>query len=143
MSQVTFFIPGKPRGKGRPRFTRSGHTYTDDATREYEARIRWAYKSTPGAGFYPKGVPVYVHICICVPVPVSWPAKRRQDALNGVDIPQSKPDIDNVIKAVLDALNTVAWDDDTQVAAVAATRKFVAQGVEGLQVTIEEIGGQA
>lgn len=139
MSFMTFFVAGKPRGKGRPRFTRNGHAYTDDATREYEERIRWAYKSTPGACFYPKGTPVTVHISVCVPVPISWPRKRREDAVNGCDIPQSKPDIDNVIKAVLDALNGAAWDDDTQVAAVVATRKFVSQGVEGLQVTLGEL----
>lgn len=125
MSCMTFYVSGKPRGKGRPRFTRTGHAYTDEATREYEERIRWGYKSQPHACFYPKGTAVTVHISVCMSVPASWPRKRREDACNGYEIPQSKPDIDNVIKAVLDALNGLAWTDDTQVAAVVATRRFV------------------
>ena len=37
-----FKISGKPMGKGRPRFTRSGHTYTPKDTVEYENRIQRA-----------------------------------------------------------------------------------------------------
>lgn len=139
MSCMTFYVSGKPRGKGRPRFTRTGHAYTDEATREYEERIRWIYKSQPHACFYPKGTAVTVHISVCMPVPASWPRKRREDACNGYEIPQAKPDIDNVIKAVLDALNGLAWADDTQVAAVIATRRFVPKGVEGIQITLAEL----
>ena len=35
--------------------------------------------------------------------------------LNGELLPAKKPDIDNIVKAVLDALNEVAYRDDTQV----------------------------
>ena len=38
--------------------------------------------------------------------------------------PTKKPDIDNIIKAVLDALNGVAYKDDTQVVQVMATKKY-------------------
>ena len=34
--------------------------------------------------------------------------------LNGELLPAKKPDIDNIVKAVLDALNEVAYRDDTQ-----------------------------
>ena len=36
MSPIVIEIAGEPRGKGRPRFARSGHTYTPAATRAYE-----------------------------------------------------------------------------------------------------------
>lgn len=36
---VDFTVPGEPRGKGRPRFSKSGHTYTDSETRAYENKI--------------------------------------------------------------------------------------------------------
>lgn len=39
---IDFEVMGQPIGKGRPRFTRSGHTYTPEKTREYERRIRAA-----------------------------------------------------------------------------------------------------
>lgn len=36
---ISFTIEGVPVPKGRPRFTRSGHTYTPDTTRKYEALV--------------------------------------------------------------------------------------------------------
>ena len=45
---VCFTVPGKPQGKGRPRFTRSGHTYTPDRTAAYEERVKLAYRQAGG-----------------------------------------------------------------------------------------------
>lgn len=39
-----------------------------------------------------------------------------------------RPDIDNLEKAVLDALNGVAWRDDTQVACVAKEKSYGTEG---------------
>lgn len=36
---VKLNIPGTPQGKARPRFSRTGHAYTPDETRRYEARV--------------------------------------------------------------------------------------------------------
>lgn len=142
MSCMTFFVPGRPRGKGRPRFTRTGHTYTDEATRRYEEHIRWHYMSQPHAIRYDAGTAVSVHCNVCVPVPISWPRKRREEALMGCEYPQAKPDIDNVFKAVLDALTGLAWDDDKQVAVIVGTKRFVERGNEGLQITLEGLEGR-
>lgn len=46
--KTCFVVPGKPQGKGRPRFTRSGHTYTPDSTAEYEERVKLAYRQAGG-----------------------------------------------------------------------------------------------
>ncbi|MCI8403264.1 MAG: RusA family crossover junction endodeoxyribonuclease [Clostridia bacterium] len=45
---VSFTIDGEPREKGRPRFTKSGSTYTPKETSEYEALAAMAYKGTVG-----------------------------------------------------------------------------------------------
>lgn len=74
MSCMTFFVPGRPRGKGRPRFTRTGHAYTDEATRDYEAHIRWHYKSQPHAVRFDAGTATYV--CRC-PSPGRVRGERR------------------------------------------------------------------
>ena len=34
---------------------------------------------------------------------------------DGLDYPQKKPDADNVAKIILDSLNKIAFDDDSQV----------------------------
>ena len=43
---------------------------------------------------------------------------------DGLLRPTTKPDIDNVIKAVLDGLNGVAYADDSQVVALSASKCY-------------------
>lgn len=43
---LIFEVPGEPRGKGRPRFTKDGHAYTDSETRAYEKKIMAYYRQT-------------------------------------------------------------------------------------------------
>jgi Holliday junction resolvase RusA-like endonuclease len=38
-----------------------------------------------------------------------------------------KPDIDNLTKAILDALNGIAWNDDAQVAQITAKKVWSIQ----------------
>lgn len=40
---ISFSVPGEPAGKGRPRFTRTGHPYTPGKTESYESLVRLAY----------------------------------------------------------------------------------------------------
>ena len=47
--KIDFIIDGEPQGKARPRFVRStGHTYTPQNTKNYEAAVAWAYKVAGG-----------------------------------------------------------------------------------------------
>lgn len=95
------------RGKGRVRFARAtGRTYTPDATAEAMQLIRQEWGDSPCA---PAGVPVTVRILTMRPMPKSRPKKIVAEP----DV--YKPDADNIAKLVLDALNGVAWADDTQV----------------------------
>src|SRR5262245_39573917 len=49
----------------------------------------------------------------------------------------AKPDADNLIKAVLDALNGLAYKDDSQVFALAVSKMYAAEGeVPGVLVTL-------
>ena len=95
------------RGKGRVRFVRAtGRTYTPDKTAEAMALIRAEWGDRPAA---PKGTPVAVTIVTTRPLPASRPKRVAWEA------DTAKPDADNIAKLVLDALNGVAWADDTQV----------------------------
>lgn len=106
---INFDVP-LVRGKGRVRFVRqTGRTYTPDATAEAMERIRMAYDERARGAMAPKGVPVHVEIDTYRVMPKSRPKKVRHEP----DV--YKPDADNVAKLVLDALNGVAWQDDTQV----------------------------
>lgn len=105
---VMFEVPFV-KGKGRVRFVKqTGRTYTPDATAEAMERIRQAYIAAGGAKA-PEGAEVSVHITTLRPLPKSRPKRIESEP----DI--YKPDVDNIAKLVLDALNGCAWHDDTQV----------------------------
>lgn len=112
MSFVYFFVPGKVQGKARPRFSsKSGTVYTPGKTKSYERQIAEAYVSQRGTCF--EG-PVMVMIEAVFSVPKSWPRAKKAEAMAG-KLPPGKPDIDNILKVVLDGLNGIAYEDDKQV----------------------------
>lgn len=118
---IEFTIPGDPRGKARPRVVRlkngASMSYTPDKTVAYEELIRqrfrqqWSSTELP----FPDKTPACVMITACFGIPKSTSKKARTAMLSGQTYPTKKPDVDNVIKIVLDALNGFAWHDDAQV----------------------------
>lgn len=114
-------VMGEPRGKGRPRFTRCGKPYTDKKTRDYENEVRKAYKEARGPMFHG---PVNVEIYAFHAVPKSWNKAARTIALANETAPMRKPDADNIAKIILDALNGLAWKDDTQVSRLTVVKLF-------------------
>lgn len=131
---IQFFVPGKPVGKGRPRFTRNGHTYTPGKTRAYEAAVAWECRKAM-KGKLPSELPQNVSVEVMVKPPKSWTKTKTKNALGGLIIP-GRPDIDNYLKAVLDGCNGVAFLDDSQVVAVYATKRYAE--TDGVRVIIEE-----
>jgi Holliday junction resolvase RusA-like endonuclease len=117
MMQIHFQVEGDPKGKGRPRFSRVGNftkVYTDKQTLTYEALIATFAKQAIGAT-EPLKTPVSVFLYVRLPIPQSYPKKRRGACLSGAEKPCKKPDIDNIAKTYLDAMNGVIFVDDTQV----------------------------
>lgn len=115
--KVSFVIPGPPKGKARPQFSRAGNyvrTYTPEKTRKYEELIQWAYRQARG-GKFEKDVPIDIRVFAYYPIPESTSKKKRGAMIDQIIRPTKKPDADNVAKCVMDALNTVAYHDDSQV----------------------------
>ncbi len=108
-----FTIPGEPVGKGRPRFG-NGRTYTPAKTANFENLVRVAFSNA-----YPDAVPAESPISLIVrayfPIPKSFSKKKRLLAACDDLAKTSRPDIDNIVKAVCDGLNEVAWKDDAQI----------------------------
>lgn len=108
MTAITFEVPFV-KGKGRVRFVKqTGRTYTPDATAQAMYDIRSAYLAAGGT-LAPKNAKIAVHITTLRPLPKSRPKRIESEP----DV--YKPDVDNIAKLVLDALNGCAWHDDTQV----------------------------
>lgn len=115
MEKCLFFtVPGAPKGKGRPRVTKTGHAFTPKDTAEYENLVRLYFTQT-----YPQHVlidgPVKAEITAYFPIPKSWTKKKHQQWKNGKVFPVTKPDADNIAKSILDSLNNIAFTDDSHV----------------------------
>lgn len=124
---MTFVIEGKPQGKARARTfynRRMGkmQSITPEKTKSYEDLVRWSYKAA-GGGYYGKGLFV-VQIKAIYGIPSSYSKKRREAALKGDIKPSVKPDIDNITKSILDALNGVAYYDDSGVIALTVEKVY-------------------
>ena len=121
-----FVVPGKPVGKGRPRFsTASGYvkTYTPEKTANYENWVKLCYQDIWHGAPLLEG-PLCMLLEATFEVPKSWPKKRRALAIDGHLRPVVKPDADNLIKAVADALNGIAYQDDVQVVSVTCHKQY-------------------
>ena len=123
---VYFVVYGNPVGKGRPRATSRGgfvRMYTDAKTLGYEAAIADEAKRAMGV-MEPLETPIQFQMTAYYPIPKSWSKRKRTDALNGELYPMVKPDMDNVIKAVLDACNGIVYLDDTQVVNLVVSKRY-------------------
>ena len=119
-------VPGKAIGKQRPRATRQGRVYTPSQTINAEAWIKQCAMQAvkDQVDFVPLSGPLEVGLTVVVGVPKSWSRKRASRALEGTDRPVGKPDMDNVVKLHLDALNGIVWKDDAQVVALRASKVY-------------------
>lgn len=108
-----FIIHAAPVGKARPRVTAHG-TYTPKKTKDYEALVQREYKAQC-RGLYFGTDKIAISITAYYPIPKSAGKAKRQRMLDGYIRPTVKPDFDNVCKAVCDALNGIAYYDDSQI----------------------------
>lgn len=132
--KIKFTVPGVPVGKGRPRFMKNGHTYTPQKTRDYEDKVVLCWKCQSGKGFA-AGVPLAANISAFFSVPRNL-SREKANALDST--PHTKrPDADNVAKAILDALNGHAYQDDSAIAFL-SVQKYYLLGAPRVEVTIEE-----
>ena len=105
----------------------------------YENYIEAQFQNRANGFYLERGKPVMLRIIARFLPPKSVSKKRQLDMLEGRELPLKKPDIDNIVKVVADALNGVAYHDDTQIAMVIAAKTYSA--MEGLDITVEEYVG--
>ena len=137
---MQFIVEGKPQGKARARTfydNRLGrmNSITPEQTRSYEDLIRWSY--TVAGGKYLGKTTLQVDIQAFYPIPKAFSKAKTNDAVMRKLRPTTKPDCDNIIKVVLDALNGVAYYDDKQVICVSCNKYYGETGY--LNVTITEV----
>ena len=130
MGMLKVFIPGPAVGKGRPKASRHGkgiRMRTPEKTKAYEAEVAWRMKAALPRGYVPTKGPVSVAILVVDGV---GPRRLRTGALPKPAVdrlswkaePKRSPDLDNIVKAILDAGNKVIWNDDGQVYGLSTLR---------------------
>ena len=121
--EISFSVPGKPVGKARPRFSKN-RTYTPKKTVEYEKWVQSCCTMECKNRIPGYTGPIEAQIMAYYPVPKSVSKIKREKMLSGAIKPGVKPDLDNVAKSILDALNGVAYYDDNQVTDLKVAKRY-------------------
>ena len=140
-NEVRFVVLGEPKGKGRPRFsTQTGRVFTPKQTVNYETLVHTEYMVQCEGFRFPDDAMLDLRILTYYSIPKSGSKKLKAQKLANIIRPTKKPDMDNVVKMVADALNQVAYKDDTQIVDC-QVRKFFSEEPRG-EVIIRQIGGE-
>ncbi|MBP3707662.1 MAG: RusA family crossover junction endodeoxyribonuclease [Clostridia bacterium] len=131
-----FEVPGKIIGKGRPRLNSyTGSVYTPTRTKDYETLVE-QYFLLKYPRFKPFEGRVQVEISALFEIPKSAKKADKELMLENKINPTKKPDIDNIVKIVLDAMNGIAFKDDTQITKLNVEKIYAMQ--EAVRVRIIE-----
>lgn len=136
---VILVIPGDPRGKGRPRFSRaSGRVFTDGRTANAEGVMKVIAMEAMGERAPLEGA-LEMNFRAVLPIPASWSKRKIQAAMRGELMPTKTPDLDNLLKLAWDGLNSVVYLDDSQIVSVSASKEYGPQPLTA--ITVRPIAG--
>lgn len=131
-----FEVPGKIVGKGRPRLNSyTGTVYTPTRTKDYETLVE-QYFLLKYPRFKPFEGRVQVEISANFEIPKSAKKAEKELMLENKINPTKKPDIDNIVKIVLDAMNGIAFKDDTQITKLQVEKAYATS--ESVSIKISE-----
>ena len=111
---LRFEVIGKPVAWKRPQQARSGHRFTDKKVDAYQTRVADAAAAAMG-NRAATAAPVTLNVTAVLPIPPSWPKWKQTAAMDGSWLAVSRPDFDNFVKGVADALNCIVYADDAQI----------------------------
>lgn len=128
---INITVLGKPHGWQRTD-SKGSQRYTAPKTRSYEKTVadEAALVMKPRQ---PMDGPVMLNVLAIFPIPVSW-SKRKKAAANYVT---TKPDADNILKAIADALNGIVYTDDKQVVDTFVRKRYGDQ--PRVEITVQEM----
>lgn len=129
-------VEGNIRGKQRPRFnSKARRTYTPKDTVNYENWVRLCYQQQCGRQLEGS---IRATIIAYYKIPKSYSKTKRLDCTLEILRPTKKPDADNIAKIILDSLNGIAYDDDSQVVDLRVIKKFTEES-ERVEIELHEV----
>lgn len=136
--ELRLTILGEPMGKQRPKFSSVGNfvkTYTPKETTNYESKVVNAYREQYNGKIFDTHQELYATIVAYFPITKQH--YRFHKKTNSVDLDKvgeqmklgkvshiKKPDCDNIAKICLDALNDIAYPDDSQIVCLLVLKKY-------------------
>lgn len=131
---IKLIIPGQPCAKQRPRVC-NGHAFTPAKTVNYETLVKQLY-ITQNFRQQIDGE-IIMRVMAFFEIPKSASKKAREAMITGYTRPTKKPDWDNVGKIISDALNGLAYHDDSQIV-TATVEKWYSENPR-VEVELEEV----
>ncbi|WP_309087269.1 RusA family crossover junction endodeoxyribonuclease [Domibacillus sp.] len=136
---IQFTVYGEPVAQGRPRAGKdwSGNTVLYDPAKSRNFK---EYVKIVAAQHRPAKLlegPLQVKVKVYKPMLKRFSKKKLAEAEAGILRPVTKPDVDNYVKGIKDALNKVIWNDDSQVVDLTVS-KFYSESPR-IEVLVEEI----
>lgn len=143
---VQLTILGEPVGKQRPRYSNYGgfvRTYTPQKTINYESLIVHEYNEKYGKLMFEQDKPIKAYIKAYFGLTKGDYGKKGlnksgREKISGVYCTKHI-DIDNIIKVVLDALNSICYVDDKQVVSVESTKVYT-MDTPRVEIILESLG---
>ena len=126
MISIMFTVYGHPVAKGRPRFSTRGKfpvAYTPEKTKTYETEVGMMARAAMGASEVLEGA-LETFIYVTFPVPASYSKKRTEACLNNTEKHIKRPDLDNVIKCVIDGMDKIVFLNDSQITSIHSTKVY-------------------
>ena len=136
MHPIEFTVFGEPQGKARAKFTRLGRPYTPKKTVKYEKYIQEVFMECYPRWDKPLETDLKITLIALFEPAESYSKRKKVDCLEGLIRPHKKPDVDNIAKVVLDALNGLVYVDDKQVTDLRVRKRYAT--VERIEVIIQD-----
>lgn len=122
---IKLIVPIAPTGKGRPKFARRGNfvkTYTPDATASAENLVKVIYQRDGKKAWFCGAFALNVE-CL-FERPKNHYNRKGLVKENATKQCTKKPDCDNVLKLICDALNGLAYKDDSQCVLATCSKRW-------------------
>lgn len=135
---ISFTVFGEPVAQGRPRFSNhSGFTRAYDPKKSKDFK---QYVKLVAAEHRPPALlegPLLLEVKVFKPTLKSFSKKKAAAAESGVLRPVTKPDVDNYVKGIKDALKQIIWNDDSQVVDLHVSKWY--SQTPRIEVTVSEV----
>ncbi len=117
INRADFLFDVIPVPKERPRVVKNPKTgqvfgYTPERTAAMGRSVKAVIARVLGSS-QPISGPIRIDMTFVMPLPQTWPKWKKEAALEGLIVPTGRPDMDNLEKALLDALNETLIVDDS------------------------------